>query len=74
MEELAMLSWGIAAKTLTFCIAAVSVHAMLRFYDRRNGIDWECNHELFRENAMAASIYFGIRIFAVTALAGAIYS
>ncbi len=74
MEELAMLSWGLVAKTLTFCVAAVSVHAMLKFYDRRNGIDWGCNHALFKENAMAAAFYFGVRIVAVTLLAGAVYS
>lgn len=74
MEEFAMLSWGIVAKTLTFCIAAVSVHAMLKFYDRRNGIDWGVNHGLFQQNAISAAIYFGVRILAVTMLAGAIYS
>lgn len=74
MEEFTMLSWGLGAKTLTFCVAAVSVHYMLRFYDHKNEVNWVTNHDLFQKSAMAAAVYFGARILAVTMLAGAVYS
>ena len=73
MEELAMVSWGLFAKTLTFMIAALSVHHMLRYYDKRNEIHWGENYALFRASPVGLGIYFGARIFAIASLAGAIY-
>lgn len=74
MEELVMVSWSIFAKTLTFCIGAISVHYMLRYYDKRNGVDWGKNYEQLLQNPMGIALYFGARVVAVTGLAGAIYS
>lgn len=74
MEEFTMLSWGLLAKTLTFCISAISVHYMLNYYDKRNEIKWGENYAKLMESSMGVALYFGARIVAITSLAGAIYS
>lgn len=73
MEEFSMVTWAIFSKTLTFCIAAISVHWMLRYWDKRNGIDWGKNYDTMDEAAIAIAVYFGARVLAITMLAGAIY-
>lgn len=74
MDELSMVSWGIFAKTLTFCIAAISVHYMLRYYDHRNNVNWGENYAAFMASPIGLGIYFGARVLAIAGLAGAIYS
>ena len=73
MEEFTMLSWGLGAKTASFVIAAVSVHFMLKYWDRRNRIDWRRNYDTFDESPQALAIYFGARVIAISFLASAIY-
>ena len=73
MDELSMVSWGLFAKTLSFVIAAISVHYMLRYWDKRNHIDWGKNYDAFDESPQALAIYFGARVVAISLLASAIY-
>ena len=73
MDELSMVSWGLFAKTLSFVIAAISVHYMLHYYDKRNRISWGDNYAKIMESSLGVAVYFGARIVAITGLASAIY-
>jgi len=74
MDEFIMLSWSLGSKTLSFVIAAISVHYMLKYWDKRNHIDWGKNYDAFDESPMALAVYFGARVVAISFLASAIYS
>ncbi|MGE3476975.1 MAG: hypothetical protein AB7H70_14330 [Rhodospirillaceae bacterium] len=62
-----------AAKTLTFGIAAVSLYHVGIFYDRKNKIDWEHVYDGMETDPHAMSRYFGLRILAFAVLAAWIY-
>ena len=68
MDELVMLSWGVAAKTVTFAIAAMSVYWMGRYYDRKNGIEWNRVYDAMESNPQSMAIYFGARLIAFCVL------
>lgn len=73
MEEFVMLSGGLAAKTVTFVFASVSLNYVLSFYDKKNKIDWGKNYEILNNTSLGLAVYFGARIVAIAGLAGAIY-
>ncbi|MCC6912459.1 MAG: hypothetical protein IT566_02060 [Rhodospirillaceae bacterium] len=73
MPDLQILSLSLAAKTLTFGIAAVSLYHVGLFYDRKNKIDWENVYDAMEKSPASMSRYFGLRILAFAVLAAWIY-
>jgi hypothetical protein len=73
MADLDILLLSLAAKTLTFGIAAVSLYQVGVFYDRKNKIDWERVYDGMETDPHAMSRYFGLRILAFAVLAAWIY-
>lgn len=73
MDETQLLALSLAAKTLTFGVAAASLYQVGVFYDRRNKIDWERVYDAMENDPVAMSRYFGLRIMAFAVLAAWIY-
>jgi hypothetical protein len=73
MADLELLLLGLAAKTLTFCVAALSLYRVGVAYDRKNKIDWERVYDAMETDPAAMSRYFGLRILAFAVLAAWIY-
>ncbi len=73
MENLTILSVSLAAKTLTFAVAAFSLFQIGIFYDRRNKIDWEKVYDAMEKSPASMSRYFGLRVLAFAILAAWIY-
>lgn len=73
MADVHMLLLSLAAKTLTFGIAAVSLFQVGLAYDRKNKIDWERVYDTMETDPAAMARYFGLRILAFAVLAAWIY-
>lgn len=73
MEAFSMIAWSLFSKTLTFCVAAVSLNYVLRYFDKRNGIDWKRNYDVLDNSSAGLGTYFGLRILAVAVLAAWVY-
>jgi hypothetical protein len=73
MGDAYVLLLSLAAKTLTFCVAALSLYKVGVAYDRKNKIDWERVYDAMEEDPAAMSRYFGLRILASAVLAAWIY-
>lgn len=73
MDDAQILLLSLAAKTLTFCVAALSLFQVSVFYDRKNKIDWERVYDGMESDPAAMSRYFGLRILAFAVLAAWIY-
>ncbi len=73
MADIEVLLLSLAAKTLTFCVAAVSMYRVSIAYDRKNRIDWEHVYDAMEQDPAAMSRYFGLRILAFAVLAAWVY-
>jgi len=73
MVDVHVLLLSLTAKTLTFCVAAVSLYQVGVAYDRKNKIDWERVYDAMETDPGAMSRYFGLRILAFAILAAWIY-
>ncbi len=73
MGDAYVLLLSLAAKTLTFCVAALSLYKVSVAYDRKNKIDWERVYDAMEKDPAAMSRYFGLRILAFAVLAAWIY-
>jgi hypothetical protein len=73
MGDIEVLLLSLAAKTLTFCVAALSLYRVGLAYDRKNKIDWERVYDAMEADPAAMSRYFGLRILAFAVLAAWIY-
>ena len=69
MPDLEVLFLSLAAKTFTFCVAAVSLYRVGIAYDRKNKIDSERVYDAMEADPAAMSRYFGLRILAFAVLA-----
>lgn len=73
MDDAYVLLLSLAAKTLTFGVAALSVYRVGLIYDRKNKIDWERVYDAMEQDPTAMSRYFGLRILAFAMLAAWVY-
>ncbi len=73
MADFEILFLGLAAKTFTFAVAALSLYRMGVFYDRKNKIDWERVYDGMENDPHAMSRYFGLRLLAFAVMAAWIY-
>jgi hypothetical protein len=73
MGDVHILLLSLVAKTLTFCVAALSLYKVGVAYDRKNKIDWERVYDAMEQDPAAMARYFGHRILAFAVLAAWIY-
>lgn len=73
MADVHLLLLSLTAKTLTFCVAAVSLYQVGLVYDRKNKIDWERVYDAMETEPASMARYFGLRILAFAILAAWIY-
>ncbi len=68
LGQMGAVSLGVSL--MRFAVAAVAVFVMLRLLDVVARFDWLTINQRIERNAMASSIYLGLRFIAVAVLAG----
>lgn len=69
--ELAAIALG--SKTLTFLIAAISIHFMMVLYDRTDAVKTKRAFDTIERDPRALGMYYGLRALAFAVLAGFVY-